>query len=153
MVTHCGWLWLYTTVSIGITITYFWKIFRYRVKRDHYEKSIGIRKFSGQIDIDCFDNPFSTDTNTGITQAGIPYLYKYPDQFYNVAICHIYHPLVMYKFFGSVNEVESHNKSSQSDLVLEKLLVTHCGWLWLYTTVSIGMTITYFWKIFHSDLS
>ena len=29
---------------------------------------------------------FIVTDNAGITQAGIPYLYKYPDQFNNVAI-------------------------------------------------------------------
>ena len=43
----------------------------------------------------------------------------------------------MSKFFVYVNEVDSHNKYSQSDLVLEKYCVTQCGKLRLCTTVSI----------------
>ena len=54
----------------------------------------------------------------------------------------------MYKFFGAVNEVESHNNSRQSDLALENFWVTQCGWLRLCTTVSMGMTITYCWELF-----
>ena len=54
----------------------------------------------------------------------------------------------MYKFFGSVNEVDSQNKSRHSDLALEKFCVTQCGWLRLCTVVDMGMTITNLWKIF-----
>ena len=54
------------------------------------------------------------------TQAGLHYLSKYPDQFFNVSVFPIASPLVVYKFFGSVNDVDYHNKSRQSDLVLEK---------------------------------
>ena len=57
--------------------------------------------------------------NTGSTNIGIPYLSKYTDQFTNVAIHPVARPLVMYKK-SAVNEVDSHNKSRQSDLALEK---------------------------------
>ena len=36
--TRCGWMRLCTTVFTGMTITNCWKLFRYRFKRDHYEK-------------------------------------------------------------------------------------------------------------------
>ena len=54
------------------------------------------------------------------TKAGITYLSKYPFPFYCVAIHPVACSLIMYKFFGYVNEVESHKKSRQSDLTLEK---------------------------------
>ena len=54
----------------------------------------------------------------------------------------------MYKFFGSVNDVDTHNKSRQSDLALEKFWVTQCGLLRLFRTVAMGITITNVWKIF-----
>ena len=54
----------------------------------------------------------------------------------------------MSKFFGSVNEVQSHNKSRHSDIALEKLWIMQCVWLRLCTTVAMGMTITNFWKLF-----
>ena len=90
---------------------------------------------------------FIVTYNAGITQTGIPYLSKYPDQFTNVSIRYVAHPLDMSKKY--VNEVGSHNKARQSGLVLEKLYVTQCGWLGLWTTVSMGMTINGFWKLFH----
>ena len=53
---------------------------------------------------------FIFTADAGITKAGIPYLSKYPEPFSNVAICPVGFPLVMSKFFGSVNEVDSHKK-------------------------------------------
>ena len=47
-----------------------------------------------------------------------------------------------------MNEVDSHNKSRQSDLALEKWWVNQCGCLRLCTTVAMGMTITNCWKLF-----
>ena len=44
------------------------------------------------------------------TKAEIPYLSKYPDPFSNVPIHPVHNPLVVSKFFGYVDEVDSHNK-------------------------------------------
>ena len=85
----------------------------------------------------------------GSTKLCIPYLSEYPDQFYNVSIHPFSPPLLMSKFFGAVNEVASHNKFWQSDIAMEKFLVTKCGWLQLCTTVSTGMTFTNCWKLFY----
>ena len=71
-----------------MTITNFWKLFCYGVKREHYEKSIGIREFLEKISHDCFNNPFSIDTGTPAKNTPIldEVNYGYP-----VAIfCHIY---------------------------------------------------------------
>ena len=54
----------------------------------------------------------------------------------------------MYNVFGSVNEIESHNKSRQYYLALEKFWVNQCGWLLLCTAVNMGISITSFWKTF-----
>ena len=78
----------------------------------------------------------------------IPYLSKYPNQFYNVSIRFVACPLLMCKFLGLVIDVGSHNKSRQLDLLLEKSWVTQCGWLRLCTTVDMGTTITNFSKLF-----
>ena len=47
---------------------------------------------------------------SGSTKAGLPYLSMYLFQCYNVAICLVSCSFVMYKFSGSVNEVEYRNK-------------------------------------------
>ena len=48
----------------------------------------------------------------------------------------------------AVNEVDSHNRSRQSDLALEKWRVTQCVWMQLFTIVYMGINITSFWKLF-----
>ena len=88
---------------------------------------------------------FIVTDNAGSTHTVLPNLYKYPDQFTNLSICPVDHPLVVSKFFSAVNEVDSHKKSCQSGLLLDNCWVTQCGWLWLCTTVDMGMTITNCW--------
>ena len=78
----------------------------------------------------------------------IPNLLTFPDQFSNVSICPVARPHIMSKFFGLVNEVESHNKSRQSDIVMDKFWAKQCYWLWLYNNVSTRMKITNSWKLF-----
>ena len=63
-VTLFGCLRLFMTVSMEMTIPIFWKLFWYGVKRCHYEKLIGIREFSEWLAIYCFNNTFSTCTET-----------------------------------------------------------------------------------------
>ena len=63
---------------------------------------------------------FIVTDNVGSTKTGITYLSKYPDQFTNAAIGPVALPLFMSSFFSAVNEVDSHNKSRQSDLELDK---------------------------------
>ena len=70
--TQCGWISLCTTVAIRVTITNIWELFFYGVKRDHYDKFIGIREFLERIAIDCFCNTFTTDT--GDPEKNIPSL-------------------------------------------------------------------------------
>ena len=55
---------------MGMTITNFWKLFCYGVKRYHYEKLIGIREFSEQLAQYCFNNTFSPET--GIPENNTP---------------------------------------------------------------------------------
>ena len=49
---------------MGMTITNCWKLFRYGIKRDHYEKLIGIREFSERRAQDFFKYKFSSDRGT-----------------------------------------------------------------------------------------
>ena len=61
-----------TTVAIRVTVTNIWELFCCGVKRDHYDKFIGIREFSEIIAVDCFNRNFTTDT--WITANNIPSL-------------------------------------------------------------------------------
>ena len=76
------------------------------------------------------------------------YLSNYPYQFTNVSIRPVALLLVISKQYA-VDEVDSHNKPIQSYLALEKWWFTKCVWLRLCTTVSMGMTITNCWELFH----
>ena len=91
---------------------------------------------------------FIVTEDTSSTKADITHLSKFPDTFFNAVIHPVARPIAMSKLFGSVSEVDSQNKSSQSDLVLKKFWVTQCGWKRLCKTVDTGITITNFWKIF-----
>ena len=91
---------------------------------------------------------FVATAGVGSTMLGITYLSKYPDQLSNVSIRPVYLPLLVSKFFGSVYEVESYNKSRQLDIAPENFWVKKCDWIWLCTTVAMGMKITNCWKLF-----
>ena len=75
--TQCGWLWLCTAVAMGMAINNCWKLFRYGVKRDHYDKLIGIREFSERLAQYCFNNTFSP--YRGNPENNIPPLDKVDD--------------------------------------------------------------------------
>ena len=77
-VTKCGWLRLCTTVAMGMTITNCWKLFRCGVKRERYDKLIGIREFSERLAQDCFNNHFSSDSGT--PAKNIPHLDEVDDE-------------------------------------------------------------------------
>ena len=79
--------------------------------------------------------------NKVITQAGLTYLSKYPDQFYNVSILSDSFPLVVYNFFGPVNEVDSHNKSMQYYMEPEEFWVTQYCRISLCTTVDMKILL------------
>ena len=57
---------------MGMPITNFCKLFYSGVKRDHYEKLIGIIELLERLALDCFNNTFSTDTRN--TAKNIPLL-------------------------------------------------------------------------------
>ena len=63
-VSQCGWIRFFSAVSMGVTINNCWKLFFFLIKKEHYDKFIGIREFSERLAMDCFINPFTTDTGT-----------------------------------------------------------------------------------------
>ena len=91
---------------------------------------------------------FIVTDNAGIEQEGIPYLSKNNEQFTNVVVSPVARTLVMSKFFSTVNDFDSYNKSRKSVLALDKFWVTQCCWLQLCMTVAMGTTITNCWKLF-----
>ena len=91
---------------------------------------------------------FIVTDNVGGTESCIPCLSKYTESFSNVYILTVARLLAMSKFFASVNEVESHNKSRHSGLALNIFWVNQCGWMQLSVEVSMGITITKLWRLF-----
>ena len=55
-------------------MTTYWKLFGYGVKRDHYDKLIGIREFLEPLTLDLFNNTFPT--YTGTPEKNTPTLYE-----------------------------------------------------------------------------
>ena len=84
---------------------------------------------------------FIVTDRAGNTKESVFYLSNYFEQFYDVSIHPVDRLIVMYKFFGSVNEVDSHNKSRQSNLAVENFRVNQCGCLRLCTPVAMGTSI------------
>ena len=87
-VTKCGWIRSRTTVLMGTTINKLLQLCCYGVKRDHYDKLIGIREFLEQLALDLFNNPFST--HTGTPQKNKPLLDDVDDG-ETVCNCHVIH--------------------------------------------------------------
>ena len=69
---------LFTAVYMGMIITNLWKLFFWGVKRDHYEKLIGIREFLERLALDFFNNNFTA--NTGAQAKNITLLEEVDDR-------------------------------------------------------------------------
>ena len=78
---------------MGMTITNFWKLFRYGVKRDHYDKLIGIREFLESLAQDCFNNNLSSDSGT--PAKNIPLLDEVDDE-YTVSNCRHFNFILLF---------------------------------------------------------
>ena len=78
----------------------------------------------------------------GSTEPGDPYLYRFPDIFYNVFVCPVVRPHLIGSYFNACNMIDNHNRIRQSDIALEKYFVTQSECFRLATTVALGMGIT-----------
>ena len=56
------------------------------------------------------------------TELGVPYLYLYPKNYSSVYICPIIFHHVIGRYFSSCNAIDNHNRTSQSNVALEKIL-------------------------------
>ena len=73
---------------MGMNITNFWKLFCYGVKRDRYEKLIGIREFLEQLAQYLFKNTFSPDTGTPAKNTST---FDKVNEGQTVSTCHVLH--------------------------------------------------------------
>ena len=110
---------------MGTTINNLWKLFCYGVKRYHYDKSIGIRKFLEGLALDFFNNPFSTDT--GIPEENIPTL----DEVYEgekVSTCralHFYSSASRSTEVSTIYDITINSASSSSYTLVASTVVYH----------------------------
>ena len=76
---------------MGMTITNFWGIFCYGVKRENDDKFVVRREFSEQLALECFNNIFLTDNGT--IDENMPLLDEVNDEDPVVTHRHIYFSL------------------------------------------------------------
>ena len=85
---------------------------------------------------------FISTKGAGITEPGDPYLSRFLDIYSNILLRPVVHPHLLGRYFNACNATDNHNRMWQSDLALDKYLVTQSGYFILSTTVVLGMGIT-----------
>ena len=98
---------------MGMTITNCWKLFRYGVKRDHYDKMIVIREFSERLAQDCLNNNFSSDRRT--PENNMPPLDEVDDED-TVYTCHSLQFSISVSFSAAVSTISDLTQNSASHL-------------------------------------
>ena len=78
-----------------------------------------------------------------ITEPGVPCLYHYPENYYNVSICPFLCPHNIGRYFSACTAIDSHDRMWKSDLSLEKYGMTQSGYFRLLAKVSLVMGIKY----------
>ena len=63
---------------------------------------------------------FISAEGAGSTEPGDPYLYFFPDIYYNISVLPVVHPHLIGRYSNAFNAIDNHNRMCQSDLVLEK---------------------------------
>ena len=106
---------------MGITITNFWKLFCYGVRRDHYNKLIGIREFLERLALDCFNNNILTDTVT--LEKNIPPLDEV-DEGKKVYTCRAIHFFIY--IYPSTEVSTISNITTRSDSLVTSNIVSYC---------------------------
>ena len=84
---------------------------------------------------------FIATKGAGSTESGDPYLYCFPEMYYNVYICPIDCTNLIGRYFNACNSIDNKNRMQQSDTELDKYWVTQSGYFRLSTTVALCMGI------------
>ena len=79
---------------------------------------------------------------SGSTEPGDPYLYRFPEMYYNVSVRPIVCPHLLGRYYNARNAIYNHNRMHQYDIALDKYWVTQSGFFTLATTVALVMRIT-----------
>ena len=90
------------------------------------------------LDIGCKCNSrkvlgFIATQGAVITEPGNPYLYPFPDSYYNVSVCPVVLPHLLSRYSNACNAIDNHNRTWQSDIALDKYWVTQSGYFRLAT--------------------
>ena len=70
---------------------------------------------------------FIATEGAGSTEPGYPYLYCFPEIYYNGSVCPVVRPHLLGSYFNSCNAIDNDNRMWQSDISLEKY--------WVFTVV------------------
>ena len=88
---------------------------------------------------------FIGTSNAGSTLPGEPYIARFPDNFGNLEEREIERPQVVSRYFKYSDKIDSHNKTRQGDIALEKYWRTTNCWLRLSTTF-VGLNLADSWN-------
>ena len=94
---------------------------------------------------------FVATEGAGHTGPGTPYQAKWQDENGRIASRDIKRPHMLAEYFKNSNQIDKHNHARQSQLAVEKNLVTQDGYFRLWCTY-LGMTVTDAWKLYRFGL-
>ena len=94
---------------------------------------------------------FIATEGAGHTGPGTPYEAKWLDENGRMASRKIARPHMLAEYFKHSNQIDKHNHARQSQLALEKNIVTQDGYFRLWCTY-LGITVTDAWKVYRHHL-
>ena len=83
----------------------------------------------------------ATERNVG-TEPGDPCLSRFPVMYSNVYVLSVFFPRFLGNNFDACNVIYNHNSMRQSDLAVDKYLMTQSGYLKLAAEMELGVGIT-----------
>ena len=94
---------------------------------------------------------FIATEGAGHTGDGDPYEAKWLDSNGRMASRKISRPHMLSEYFKYSNQIDKHNHARQSQLAIEKNVITQCGYFRLWCTY-LGITVTDTWKLYRHHL-
>ena len=85
---------------------------------------------------------FISTEGDGRTETGLPYLFHFLGNYYNIYILPVVRTHVLGWHFNACNAIYNHKRMRQYDLALKKHWVAHSRYFILETTVELDMWIT-----------
>ena len=94
---------------------------------------------------------FISTEGAGHTMPGKPYEAKWLDDNGRMASRQIARPHMLSEYFQYSNQIDKHNHARQSELAIEKNVITEDGYFRLFCTY-LGITVTDAWKLYRHGL-